>query len=122
MYLYLHVTLFFGSTPLLIPKNARSVVEEPLFSQINLVLTLQKMRWLKYGVGMLTATLLSCYGAATPVPTTETPSLEEIARRYTKRTAGGVHLPIVRQVTEASELRKRGKLTSAIGLGDFEDV
>ena len=72
---------------------------------------------------MLTATLLSCYGAATPVPTTETPSLEEIARRYTKRTAGGVHLPIVRQVrTEASGLRKRGKLTSAIGLGDFEDV
>ncbi|EDR09872.1 uncharacterized protein LACBIDRAFT_318140 [Laccaria bicolor S238N-H82] len=77
------------------------------------------MWWPKYGVGMLTATFLSCYGAATPAPTTETPSLEEIARRYTRRTAGGVHLPIVRQVAEAS--RRRG-LTSAIGLGDFVDV
>jgi len=75
------------------------------------------MRWLKYGVGLLTA----FYAAATPVPTTETPSLEEIARRYTRRTAGGVHLPIVRQVTKASGLRRRG-LTSAIGLGDFVDV
>ena len=79
------------------------------------------MRWLKYGVAMLTAIFLSCHGAATPVPTTETPSLEEIARRYTRRTAGGVHLPIVRQVTEASQLRRRG-LRSAIGLGDFVDV
>jgi len=72
------------------------------------------MRWLKYGVVLLTA----CHVAATP---TETPSFEEISRRYTRRTAGGVHLPIVRQVTEASELRRRG-LTSAIGLGDFADV
>jgi hypothetical protein len=75
------------------------------------------MWWLKYGVGLLTA----CHAAARPAPTTETLSLEEIARRYTKRTAGGVHLPIVRQVTEASELRRRG-LTSAIGLGDFVDM
>ncbi|KIJ93822.1 hypothetical protein K443DRAFT_377715 [Laccaria amethystina LaAM-08-1] len=75
------------------------------------------MWWLKYGVGLLTA----CHAAARPAPTTETLSLEEIARRYTKRTAGGVHLPIVRQVTEASELRRRG-LTSAIGLGDFVDI
>jgi hypothetical protein len=73
-------------------------------------------------VGLLTAaTFLSCHAAASPSPTTETPSLEEIARRYTRRTAGGVHLPIVRQVTEASELRRRG-LTSAIGLGDFADM
>jgi len=77
------------------------------------------MWWLKYGVGFLTATSLPCHAATTP--TTETPSLEEIARRYTRRTAGGVHLPIVRQVAEASELRRRG-LTSAIGLGDFADV
>ncbi|EDR10123.1 uncharacterized protein LACBIDRAFT_318129 [Laccaria bicolor S238N-H82] len=79
------------------------------------------MRWLKYGVGvMFTATFLSCRGAA--VPRSETPSLEEIARRYTRRTAGGVHLPIVRQVpTETSKLRRRG-LTSAIGLGDFVDL
>ena len=75
------------------------------------------MRWLMYGVGFLAA----CHAAASPAPTTETPSLEEIARRYTRRTAGGVHLPIVRQVTEASELRRRG-LTSAIGLGDFADM
>ena len=37
----------------------------------------------------------------------ETPSLEEIARRYTRRTVGGIHIPIVRQVTEASDLTRR---------------
>ena len=79
------------------------------------------MRWLKYGVWLLIATFLPCHVAAAPAPRTETPSLEEIARRYTRRTAGGVHLPIARQVTEAGELRKRG-LRSAIGLGDFADV
>ncbi|TFK36228.1 aspartic peptidase domain-containing protein [Crucibulum laeve] len=47
------------------------------------------------------------------------PSLEEISRRYTKRTEHGLHIPIVRQ--ETAGVQKRGLLAS-IGLGNFMDV
>ncbi|CAA7270331.1 unnamed protein product [Cyclocybe aegerita] len=47
------------------------------------------------------------------------PSLEEIARRYTKRTAGGIHLPIVRRESPAA-LERRA--VSGIGLGNFVDI
>ncbi|KAJ2916677.1 hypothetical protein MD484_g3745, partial [Candolleomyces efflorescens] len=50
-------------------------------------------------------------------------SLEEIARRYTKRTEGGIHLPIVRrEVPGAGGLERRQGRTGAIGLGDYVDV
>ncbi|KDR79313.1 hypothetical protein GALMADRAFT_243260 [Galerina marginata CBS 339.88] len=46
-------------------------------------------------------------------------SLDDMARRYTKRTAGGVHLPIVKRTSTNLERRAA---SSAIGLGDFVDV
>ncbi|KAH9476110.1 Cathepsin E-B [Psilocybe cubensis] len=47
-------------------------------------------------------------------------SLDEIARRYTRRTEHGLHLPIVR--TSSPSLERRAGATAAIGLGDFIDV
>jgi hypothetical protein len=46
-------------------------------------------------------------------------SLDEIAKRYTRRTPGGIHLPLVRR--KLSNLERRGT-ASAIGLGDNVDV
>jgi len=48
------------------------------------------------------------------------PTLDEIAKRYTKRTPGGIHLPIVRQ-KNPSPLQRRA-LASSIGLGDVFDM
>ncbi|KAF8962099.1 aspartic peptidase domain-containing protein [Flammula alnicola] len=56
--------------------------------------------------------------STTTLPARE-PTLEEIARRYTKRTAGGVHLPIVSR--ETPWLVRRGT-AAGIGLGDYVDV
>ncbi len=47
------------------------------------------------------------------------PILNEIARRHTKRTPGGIHIPIIAR--ETTELARRG-VSSAIGLGDAVDV
>lgn len=47
------------------------------------------------------------------------PILDEIAQRYTKRTPGGIHIPIIAK--ETTELARRG-VASAIGLGDAVDV
>ncbi|KAF8804906.1 acid protease [Phlegmacium glaucopus] len=46
-------------------------------------------------------------------------SLDEIAKRYTRRTAHGIHLPIVKQVTNTIERRA---LFGVSGLGDYFDV
>lgn len=46
-------------------------------------------------------------------------TLDDIAKRYTKRTAGGVHLPIVK--AQRRSLGRRG-LGASIGLGDVLDV
>ena len=70
-----------------------------------------------YGLGFLTV----CHAAASPAPTTEILSLEDIARWYMRKMAGSVQLPIVRQVTQASELR-RCRLASVIGLSDLADM
>ncbi|EAU86678.2 hypothetical protein CC1G_07336 [Coprinopsis cinerea okayama7 len=50
----------------------------------------------------------------------EGPSLEEIARLYTRRTSGGIHLPIVPREVPSGELQRRD--AAAIGLGNFVDV
>jgi hypothetical protein len=67
--------------------------------------------------------LLLCVGLSTVLQVLALPSqeldLDEIARRYTKRTPGGLHLPIVSR--EARSLERRG-VSAGIGLGDFLDV
>ena len=45
-------------------------------------------------------------------------SLDEIAKRYTQRTGQGIHLPIVKQVTDS--IRRRA-LFAVSGLGDYRD-
>ncbi|KIM43824.1 hypothetical protein M413DRAFT_443706 [Hebeloma cylindrosporum] len=67
--------------------------------------------------------LLLCIGFSAVLQVLALPSqeldLDEIARRYTKRTPGGLHLPIVPRA--ARTLKRRG-VSAAIGLGDFLDV
>ena len=46
-------------------------------------------------------------------------TLEEVARRYTKRTSTSVHLPIVEISKDTLDARGLG---AAIGLGDNQDV
>ena len=93
---------------------------------------------LTFGISILLLSTL--FASATPTPATsidddlawnvwdkrsgEPLSLDEIARRFTKRTAGGIHLPIVRREVPPPEggLQRRQGKTGAIGLGDFVDV
>ncbi|KAF5309822.1 hypothetical protein D9619_010300 [Psilocybe cf. subviscida] len=51
-------------------------------------------------------------------------SLDGIARRYTKRTPGGLHLPLLRQEpTSGNALaRRQSAVAGAVGLGDYADV
>jgi hypothetical protein len=48
--------------------------------------------------------------------------LEEVARRFTRRTEGGIHLPIVRSIGEEGLQRRAGLNATVIGLGDYVDV
>ncbi|KAJ3527086.1 hypothetical protein NMY22_g9912 [Coprinellus aureogranulatus] len=48
--------------------------------------------------------------------------LEEIARRFTRRTEGGIHLPIVRSQAVEGVQRRAGADSGVIGLGDYVDV
>ncbi|KAF9002527.1 aspartic peptidase domain-containing protein [Cyathus striatus] len=65
--------------------------------------------------GLLALLPLSFIASAVCAPE---PTLDDIVRRYTKRTKHGVHVPIVRQA--GASLRKRGSVAS-IGLGDYQD-
>ncbi|PPQ80138.1 LOW QUALITY PROTEIN: hypothetical protein CVT25_001437 [Psilocybe cyanescens] len=67
----------------------------------------------------LRCTTLVAGGANSATPSPEL-SLDEVARRYTKRTEHGLHLPIVTR--SSPSLERRGGATAAIGLGDFIDV
>ncbi|KAF8885385.1 aspartic peptidase domain-containing protein [Gymnopilus junonius] len=62
--------------------------------------------------------LLVSVACAVPTQSQEA-ALEELANKYTKRTAGGIHLPILKR--EARGLERRG-VGSAIGLGDYVDI
>ncbi len=76
-----------------------------------------RLRYLCFYLQVVLHTLVSATTVATSAHGDLT--FEDVARRYTKRTAGGVHFPIVR--AQRSSLRRRG-LASAIGLGDVVDV
>ncbi|KAF6760642.1 aspartic peptidase domain-containing protein [Ephemerocybe angulata] len=87
--------------------------------------------WSTFGIQVLLLAALFELASSTPT-TRQTPPvwdkrtgkeipLEEIAKRFTRRTEGGVHLPIVGRQVPGSSLERRAS-SAAIGLGDYVDV
>jgi len=68
------------------------------------------MRLPSFSLTVQALILTSAYGQLT---------LEEVARRYTRRTSTSVHLPIVEISRDTLDARGLG---AAIGLGDNQDV
>ncbi|KAF9042966.1 aspartic peptidase domain-containing protein [Panaeolus papilionaceus] len=78
-----------------------------------------------YNAGIASILLGALCASSSPTLTSEMPlgSWDDIARRYTRRTEGGIHLPIVRTQKRLSEAEmKRRGLAAEIGLGDSVDV
>ncbi|PPR00690.1 hypothetical protein CVT24_000978 [Panaeolus cyanescens] len=81
--------------------------------------------FLNAGIGsfILGALCVSASPTLSSGPTTPPASWDDIAKRYTKRTEGGIHLPIVRTQKRLSESEmKRRALAAEIPLGDSVDV
>lgn len=72
---------------------------------------MQQLCWLPLGVIVL---------CALPVVVLSSSGIQALKRHSERRTAGGLHVPLLRR--QAPTVWKRDGQTGAIGLGDFDDV